>query len=390
MLVSSKKIRGGMSLRRAANIRSSAGATEMAQFPLTIYCLFLIVLIPVLNLVAIIIGGCTAYLATNDLVAKSSTQPTFSQALNAMATEAYAFQNNKLAQFVKMTPQGGYAGCGNDLYILQTNVAGSGVQSSSPDQSLNSNFDTSKFIYEMQVVSSYSVSPIISMSSIPMFGSVPGLGEPVVFSFAASRPIEHPGGMQTAASAGSSTNVAQFNRTIATTSSSSSTSATSGTWRTPNIYQLIQNSGQTVLSENVFVVPCITADTPNNGWIASGVSIQSGQNVWIDTQAVGTWTTALNVSPPTDANGESTWTQTWIWAIDNVAPGGALIGWIGTNPPFVARASGGLPGASNMFSAGDTTLNYAPTTSGPLYMIVNDNWRPDNDGEQMVRIIVTR
>jgi len=165
---------------RLTSARSNRGATEITQFPLTLYCLFLVLFLPVLNLVTLLIAGTTALLATNDFAAKASTQATFAQALNAMAVESYNFQSNALAQFVKMSPQGGYTGCGNDLFILATDIGGTGVQSSAPDQSLNAVIDTTKKIYEMQVVGSYTVSPLVSLASVPVLGSVPGLGLPVL------------------------------------------------------------------------------------------------------------------------------------------------------------------------------------------------------------------
>jgi hypothetical protein len=63
--------------KRRLKARSEVGATEMSQFPLTIYCLFLVVLLPVLNLVTLLVAGCTAYLATNDFAAKAATQSSF-------------------------------------------------------------------------------------------------------------------------------------------------------------------------------------------------------------------------------------------------------------------------------------------------------------------------
>jgi len=346
--------------------RSSKGAAEIAQFPLTIYCLFLTLFLPVLNLVALLIAGTTAYLATNDLAAKAATQPTFAQALNAMAVEAYSFQSNALAQFVKMSPQGGYAGCGNDLYVLATNIGAAGIQSSAPDQSLNSNIDTTNNIYEMQVVSSYTVSPLVSLASFPLLGNIPGLGQSVTFCFAATRPIEHPGGLQTAASGGGVATVTPFNR-IAATAPGAFPAATAVTWRTPNIFQQIQNAGQTVVGVNVLLVQ---ANNPN--WTSTGLAITPGEKIWIDTQAVGLWTDAPYYSP-VDANGVN-------WIPDGLTCSSldidTLDGKVGTN---------GAP-----FLLGDSQYNYPPAGSGTFSMIFNDlvGTYGDNTGAQLVRVIV--
>jgi hypothetical protein len=161
-----------------------------------------------------------------------------------------------------MSPKGDYTGCGNDLFVLATDIGGAGIQSSAADQSLSSNIDTNKNIYEMQVVSSYTVSPLVSLTSFPLLGSIPGLGQPVTLSFAASRPIEHPGGIQTAASQGSTGAPASNNIT----------------WRTPNIYQQIKNVGQTVVTVNVLQVPSqVNPSNPLNPWYPTGITVLPGQ-----------------------------------------------------------------------------------------------------------------
>ena len=354
--------------------RSRKGATEIAQFPLTIYCLFLVVLLPVLNLVTLLIAGTTAYLATNDLAAKAATQASFAQALNAMAVEAYNFQSNSLAQFVKMSPQGGYTGCGDDLYVLATDIGGAGIQSSAADQSLTQTIDTTKNIYEMQVVSSYTVSPLVSMASFPLLGSIPGLGQPVTLSFAASRPIEHPGGMQTATNGGGGATVTPFAR-IAAGGPGVPPPPTPVTWRNPNIFQQIQNNGQTVLTVNVVEV------SPNNpNWTPAGVQVLPGQKIYIDTQAVGVW--ASPGLAAYDANGIPNSISPGNYECDT-ANFAALVGVLGVTGPI-------HPVTPNSFLLGDFQYNYPPAGSGQLSMAYNDWNFGGCTGAQMVRVIVVQ
>jgi len=128
-----------------------------------------------------LIAGLLLLLATTRfLLQRHPRQATFAQALNAMAVESYNFQSNALAQFVKMSPQGGYTGCGNDSsFRLQTSVALC-VQSSAPDQSLNAVIDTTKKIYEMQVVWLVHSVATCQFASVPVLEDVPGLGLPVL------------------------------------------------------------------------------------------------------------------------------------------------------------------------------------------------------------------
>jgi hypothetical protein len=342
------------------------------------------VLLPILNLVTLLIAGATAYLATNDLAAKAATQPSFAQALNAMTVEAYNFQSNSLAQFVKMSPQGGHTGCGNDLFVLATNIGGGGIQSSTADQSLTSNIDTTKNMYEMQVVSSYSVSPLISLSALPLLGSIPGLGQPITLSFAASRPIEHPGGMQIATdTGGGGGGVTPFHR-INATPPGALTSPTAVTWRNPNIFQLIQSNGQTVVSVNVF-----TVQASNTDWTPSGVQVLPGQKVYFDTQAVGFWgmqgSTGSASGPistlsfvdangiPLSVNGTGPLITANFWS---------LIGVLGVTGPV-------RPNTPHSFLVGDSQYNYQPPGTGQLFMTCN-NCSSGLLGAQMVRVIVVQ
>ena len=348
-------------------VRSQIGATEITQFPLTIYCLFLVLFLPVTNLIALVVAASTIYVATNDLAAKAAAQPTFAQSLNAMTLEAYSFQSNSLARFAKMVPNGGYTGCGNDLYVLATDMKGAGVQTSAPNQSLTSNVDTTKSIYEMQVVSSYSVSPLVSLASFPLLREVPGLGRPVLISFAAYRPIEHPGGMQLADESPATTAVTPFGR-MKVSALQSMPQGNKATWRNPNIYQQIQAAGETIISENVLLVQ---ANNPN--WTATGVNVSPGQKVWVDTQAVGIWNSWPSSYSPIDANGYAG--RLDAGAVCPSLVGGSLDGRVGTN--------------GKAFLVGNNLYNY-PLESGMFSLIMNDDvgGYGDNVGTQMVRIIV--
>ncbi len=102
--------------------RSARGAAELSQFPLVMYVLFIVILLPLLNLGNLLVAGATQYLATNDIVAKAATQSDFASALNAMTNSAYQFQTTGLAKFVHLSPSGGYVGCGDDLYVVMTQL----------------------------------------------------------------------------------------------------------------------------------------------------------------------------------------------------------------------------------------------------------------------------
>ena len=70
---------------------------------------------------------------TNDIASKAATQADYSGALNSMFTEANQFESFGLAKFLHLEPNGGFTGCGNDLYVLTTAPTGT-VLASQPDQ----------------------------------------------------------------------------------------------------------------------------------------------------------------------------------------------------------------------------------------------------------------
>jgi len=381
-----------------AVVRSSTGSTEIPQFVIVLFILFLFALVPMLDISALLVAAATQYLATNDLAGKAATQPDYQSALNSMFNEAGQFQMTGLAEFVRMVPSGGFTGCGDDLYMLATNIGSGVVTKSSADQPLTQTINTSSNMYELSVASSYSVTPLISLASVPGLGSVPGLSTPVTLSFTANRPLEHPGGFQTTSGSGStntstsSGKVALFSR-VATGLTTTAT-ATNSTWRNPNIFTQISNAGQTVVSVSVLNVPADMGPQGSPWWKNTALVIQAGQNVWIDTQATGTWgfvgNDGGNYNIGTDANGMTSGTYV-PELVDANLPQFMLIGYIG-NPPLMPydHVNTEISGDPNFVPSGNYLLNYPSAgRSGSIWLTNNDNWQGDN-GSQTVRVIITQ
>jgi hypothetical protein len=362
-------------LRSEASLRrSQRGASEIAQFIPALYILFLIVFLPLVNLGGLFVAATIQYLVTNDCVSKASTQGDYASALNTMATEAYQFQTLGLAKLITLFPQGGYVGCGNDLYVVSTNVASGAVTLSSPNKPLINSIDTGSNVYELSVKSIYSVAPLVNLSAVPLLGAVPGLGKPVTLNFTANRPVEHPGGLQIAnnSGGGSGGGPTLFNRVTAP--GTSFAGANNGTWYDPIIFDQIRAAGQTVVSVNVIVVLATS-----NVWTPAGLNVLPGQKIWIDTQAVGSWTDKVGVWPSVSANGDPSNPTFPNFAAPSL-PASCLVGQFGSNTPFFV---------------GNSLINYSPSTTGPLSMIINDgpvgtNAFADNSGAQMVRVIVVQ
>jgi hypothetical protein len=182
--------------------------------------------------------------------------------------------------------------------------------------------------------------------------------------------------MQIPTNGGGSATVTPFNR-IGATAPGVMPPATAVTWRNPNIYQQIQNAGETVVAVAVVIVPAnagvtVPAIVSASNATSTGLTITTGEKIWVDTTAVGLWS-AGPTCPTTDANGVS---QT--------------IG--GFSPLHMQQALLGIASSTGTpFFLGDDQYNYSLGT-GQFSMIFNDatNGYWNNTGSQMVRVIVVR
>ena len=176
------------------NQRSRRGSSEIAEFIPVLFVLFIVVLMPMLDFVTVFVAAAIQYVATNDFASKAAVQSTFPNALSNMVQEAAQFQYYGLAKYVNLKPQSGFMACGNDLYVLATNVSSGAIVKTGANQPFNEAINTQANMYEISVTSKYAVSPLISMERIPLLCSIPGLGYPFDLSFTANRPVEHPAG----------------------------------------------------------------------------------------------------------------------------------------------------------------------------------------------------
>jgi hypothetical protein len=162
-------------------------------------------------------------------------------------------------------------------------------------------------------------------------------------------------------------------------------------WRDPAIATAISAAGQRVLSEKVLTV---AADAP---WVDSGLSIATGQHLWADTRSDGKWSGNPRYFPYSDANGLPVYPGAY--RVDANAQVDSLIGFIGSTPVNAPEVSvgvsaqpGGPGGITNpgFVAVGDTLMNFAPSTTGTIWLRNNDNTNYYSDvGRQIVKVILT-
>jgi hypothetical protein len=162
-------------------------------------------------------------------------------------------------------------------------------------------------------------------------------------------------------------------------------------WRDPTIATAISAAGQTVVTQKVVTVK---ADAP---WVDTSLSLASGQHLWADTRSDGKWSGNPKYFPYSDANGLAVYPGAY--RIDAGAQVDSLIGFVGSTPVNVPEVSVGLssrpggPGGvvnAGFVAVGDTLVNFAPSTTGEIWLRNNDSTNYYSDvGQQVVKVIVT-
>jgi hypothetical protein len=373
-------------LKVAKSIGASRRATgSLSEFPLVLIILLVIIAVPFVNLIGIACGEAAGMLIVRQTARAAATQPQFNASLSAMQQQANQQLSSGFARLVNMVPVGGYQGCGVDLYIMSTGINNGKAVVYGRDEPVPPPIDQTNNIYECSTRAFFDVGPILNMRGVPWLGGVPGLGKPVRLGFRSDRAAEYPTGLTGNPNAAiSDANPPGFN---SVPSSNSVNGGTNGSgWRNPQIYQEIANAGETIVQENVVIV-----EAANPNWTSSGVTVQAGDQVWLDTQAQGTWLTdtledqstlanlggnipapasnAFGILNTTDANGSPTMLYKGL-------PMGALVGQMGSGNPFLL---------------GIQQTNLAPPGSGPLNLAANSDFNNYcNSGAVTVRIIVTQ
>jgi hypothetical protein len=162
-------------------------------------------------------------------------------------------------------------------------------------------------------------------------------------------------------------------------------------WRDPAIVSAISAAEQTVVAQRIVTVP---ADAP---WIDTGLSLTSREHLWATTRTDGKWSGNPRYFPYSDAKGLPVYPGAY--RIDADAQVDSLIGFIGGVPPNVPEVSvdgsakpGGPGGITDpgFVAVGDTLLDFAPSTTGRIWLRNNDNTNCCSDvGRQIVKVILT-
>lgn len=379
----------------ASPFHTSQSGIAVAEFAPTLMVLIL-VLFPLINLLGVATGFACETLVALESARRAASARSLPDALEGMVTEAGTVATSGFGSFAKMRPTGGYGQSGTDLYLKVTSIYSGATTTYGPNIGLPSPIDVSANIYEGSVRAVFDLGPLISMSFIPGFKDIPGLGKPARLACTWDRHIEHPDSFlaPSAPQLTGGTSILNMGAVLSDPSTDGTPMLPESGWNYPNIYAMIAAAGQTVVDEDVLRV------FGNNAyWTPTTLNVQQGDKIWIDYRADGVWSISpVNLRPTTDANGYQN--------EPNSAFGikyGAMIGRLG---------AGGTP-----FFLGKQQWNFTPPGNGTFYLAMNDDYGPidlpaqpslvssftnaqgewgmapaysDNSGLMTVRIIIAR
>jgi len=172
-------------------MRSNKGFAGVSEFILALSIIFIGLVPPIIDLMGLAVSYGVTQLIARRTAARAANATDYNSALNEMQTEALALNNTSLAQYCKLAPNGGYGGCGVDLYIKETNIYTNKTTTYGPNVTLSA-ADPTTNIYECTTQCNYQVTPLISMSLIPFFSSIEGVGQPFSFGTSWNVALEHP------------------------------------------------------------------------------------------------------------------------------------------------------------------------------------------------------
>lgn len=359
--------------------RSRRGS--IAEVPPALFILFVVIMLPLIDLLGLALAAGAIGLTNYTCMSRAACQPTFDLALSAMSDEATSFQSTGFFKFLNLQPAGGYQNCGIDMWVKADNFRGGTSQTYGPNTPVPPPVDTTTYIYAYMGRSAFRVSPWISFSGVPLLSQIPGLGQPVVLTFDVCKNVETPGVVEGSVANAAGGNVGSaappaINNTPMTITPTPAVAGGSD-WNYPNLYQLIEAAGQTVVATDVLTVSASNEDfTPTN------IVVKPGQYLWFDFRADGEW--ATSPVPPSPAWGADGYVNQQDIPQNNLKDAnGQGFHW--------GSLVGNLSDMSYQFFVGQRLTQPAPGT-GALSLVFNDVSASymDNPGQVIVRIVLTQ
>lgn len=162
----------------------------MAELPLTMWFLFILITLPMINLAIVSLRSTFILAAAHDAAHAASRCKTFKTALNGSTPSATEAATQKVTDVVSHFT-------GVKVSTVVTKIVVTNVDSSATTRStdpLKTTPDTNSNTYSTEVIVTGTVDPLLYYQG-DHFGSVPGLSAPITMSCAAQEFCEYPQGL---------------------------------------------------------------------------------------------------------------------------------------------------------------------------------------------------
>lgn len=175
-------------------LRQERGA-NLAEFGPALVILFLIIFVPMLNLVAWGWGMATANFITSQSAKAAAVSENYDVALSSAVSTAADLSNSYFGRLAHLKPVDGFNDSGLDLYVVATNILTNRVTIFGPNTAVTGAIDTTNNVYEYQVQTKYEIAPFLNLGKAPMIGSIPIISKPTMLSFTSQQSAEYPNGL---------------------------------------------------------------------------------------------------------------------------------------------------------------------------------------------------
>jgi hypothetical protein len=168
---------------------------SLAEFGPALFILFVVILVPALNLIT---WGCcmaTAIFITSQSAKAAAVSEDYDSALSSATATATNLSNSYFGKLAHLKPVEGHNDSGVDLYIVATNILTNKTSIFGPNLPLAGLVDTTNNVYEYQVQTKYEISPFLNLTKAPVVNNIPILSKPTILAFTSQQSAEYPNGL---------------------------------------------------------------------------------------------------------------------------------------------------------------------------------------------------
>lgn len=166
--------------------------SAIAEFPVALLFLLVMVLFPMINLVLFAGSMATNMFFSRHVAGRASVCHKFDEMLLVADQEGQDLLASGFAKFAKLKPVGGLGGHGVDLYVYVINTGSNNLVEYGPNSAVPPPIDPARNVYEVGAQTCYDVGPMMDLSGAPFIGNIPLIGQPARVTFTAHRAVEDP------------------------------------------------------------------------------------------------------------------------------------------------------------------------------------------------------